>query len=165
MNSVDAVRGNAHVKGWVLLLLMSVREVFQTMLQTKVAPVYEPASFLTLEWTAIVGLTGEMRGMVMFSCDEASAVRIASKMLGVPLEKPDDQTADALGEVCNMIAGNFKHKLSGRGPTTNCALSTPSVVTGKDYRIHRRESESRESLHVTLTFESSPIYISLEVQR
>jgi chemotaxis protein CheX len=163
MKPVGNLSVNAHVEGWVLLLLLSVREVFQTMLRTKVAPVYEPASFLTLEWTAMVGLAGELRGVVMFSCDEVSAVRIASKMLGLSLHKPDSETADALGEICNMIAGNFKHKLSG--PNAHCAMTTPSVVTGKDYRIHRRESQARESLHITLTFEGAPIYISLEVQR
>jgi CheY-specific phosphatase CheX len=56
----------------------------------------------------MVGLTGELRGVLMFSCDEQSAVRITSKMLGVPLPGPDQQTAHALGEVCDMIASNTK---------------------------------------------------------
>jgi chemotaxis protein CheX len=144
------------------LLILSIREVFQTMLQTKVAPVFEPANALTLEWTAMVGLAGHLRGVMMFSCDEASAVRIASKMLGVELKGPDEQTADAIGEVCNMIAGNFKHKVSGL--SAHCALSPPSVVTGTDYRVHRQESGARESLRVTMTFEGAPIYVSLEVR-
>jgi chemotaxis protein CheX len=162
MKAAGASPVKVHVEGWLQLLILSVREVFQTMLRTKVAPVFEPASALTLEWTAMVGLTGEMRGVLMFSCDEVSAVRIASKMLGVPLNGPDDQTADAIGEVCNMVAGNFKHKVSGL--SERCALSPPSVVTGTDYRVHRQESGARESLRITLTFEGAPIYISLEVR-
>jgi chemotaxis protein CheX len=163
MNAASASAAKVHVEGWLQLLILSVREVFQTMLKTKVAPVFEPASSLTLEWTSMVGLTGELRGVLMLSCDEVSAVRIASKMLGVSLKEPDDQTADAIGEVCNMIAGNFKHKVNGL--TANCALSPPSVVTGTDYRVHRQESGAKESLRVTLTFEGAPIYVSLEVQR
>jgi chemotaxis protein CheX len=163
MKAVGTSSIRVHVEGWLQLLTLSVREVFQTMLRVKVAPVFEPASALTLEWTAMVGLTGELRGVVMFSCDEASAIRIASKMLGVSLKERDDQTADAIGEVCNMIAGNFKHKVSGL--SERCALSPPSVITGTDYRVHRQESGARESLRVTLTFEGAPIYISLEVQR
>ena len=158
---VSAVK--VHIEGWLQLLILSVREVFQTMLRAKVAPVFEPASFLTLEWTAMVGLTGELRGVLMLSCDEASAVRITSKMLGISLNEPDDQTADAIGEVCNMIAGNFKHKVSGL--SAHCALSPPWVITGTDYRVHRQESGAKESLRVTLTFEGAPIYVSLEVQR
>jgi chemotaxis protein CheX len=163
MEAASASAAKVHVEGWLQLLILSVREVFQTMLKTKVAPVFEPASSLTLEWTSMVGLTGELRGVLMLSCDEVSAVRIASKMLGVSLKEPDDQTADAIGEVCNMIAGNFKHKVNGL--TANCALSPPSVVTGTDYRVHRQESGAKESLRVTLTFEGAPIYVSLEVQR
>jgi chemotaxis protein CheX len=163
MEAASASPAKVHVEGWLQLLILSVREVFQTMLKTKVAPVFEPASSLTLEWTSMVGLTGELRGVLMLSCDEVSAVRIASKMLGVSLKEPDDQTADAIGEVCNMIAGNFKHKVNGL--TANCALSPPSVVTGTDYRVHRQESGAKESLRVTLTFEGAPIYVSLEVQR
>ena len=130
------------------------------MLSTKLAVVFEPSGRLLLEWTAMVGLTGELRGVVMVSCDEISATRIASKMLGVPLQGPNEQTADALGEICNMIAGNFKHKLSGL--SKRCALSPPTVVTGTDYRVHRQTSGSLQSLSVTFTFEGTPIYVSLE---
>ena len=163
MKAASASPVKVHVEGWLLLLILSVREVFQTMLKTKVAPVFEPASSLTLEWTAMVGLTGELCGTLMFSCGEASAVRITSKMLGISLKEADDQTADAIGEVCNMIAGNFKHKVSGL--SANCALSPPSVITGTDYRVHRQESGAKESLRVTLTFEGAPLYVSLEVRR
>jgi len=162
MTATGAPAVKVHFEGWLLLLVLSVREVFQTMLCSKVAPAFEPARALTLEWTAMVGLTGELRGVLMLSCDEASAVRIASKMLDVSLKEPDDQTADALGEVCNMIAGNFKHKVNGLNE--HCALCPPSVIIGKDYRIHRRESGAKQSLPVTMTFEGAPIYISLEVQ-
>jgi chemotaxis protein CheX len=152
---------SVHLEGWLLLLILSVREVFQTMLATKLAPVFEPSKRLHLEWTAMVGLTGELRGMLMISCDETSATRITSKMLGVPLQGPNEETADALGEVCNMIAGSFKHKVNGL--SERCALSPPTVVTGKDYRVHRQESGSLQSLSVTFTFDGAPIYLSLEV--
>jgi len=152
---------SVHLEGWLFLLILSVREVFQTMLATKVAPVFEPEKGLHLEWTAMVGLAGQLRGALMFSCDEKSAVRITSKMLGVPLPGPNEETADALGEVCNMIAGGFKHKVSGL--SGRCALSPPTVVTGTDYRVHRQESGALQSLSVTFTFEGAPIYLSLEL--
>jgi chemotaxis protein CheX len=153
---------SSHFEGWLQLLILSVREVFKTMVDANVAPVYEPSKVLALEWTSMVGFAGDMQGVLMFSCDETSAVRIACKMLDLP-QAPNEQAADALGEVCNMIAGNFKHKinsLNGR-----CALSPPTVVTGTDYRVHRLESKALQSLHVTFTFEGAPIYVSLEVRR
>jgi len=159
VNASPAV--SVHLEGWLFLLILSVREVFHTMLATKVAPVFEPAKKLHLEWTAMVGLAGELQGVLMFSCDEKSAIRITSKMLGVPLPGANEETADALGEVCNMIAGSFKHKVSGL--SERCALSPPTVVTGKDYRVHRQESGSSQSLSVTFTFEGAPIHLSLEL--
>jgi chemotaxis protein CheX len=158
-----APASNVHLEGWKNLLVLSVREVFQAMLKTKVAPVFEPAKTLTLEWTAMIGLAGELRGVLMLSCDELSAIRIASKMLEMPIEGPNEDCKDALGEACNMIAGNFKHKISGL--SANCALATPAVITGKDYRVHRKESGALESVFVTFTFMASPIYVSLELQK
>jgi chemotaxis protein CheX len=163
MSATGESPARVQIEDWLQLLVLSVREVFQTMLQAKVAPMFEPASTVMLGWTAMVGLTGELRGVLMFSCGEASAVAIASKMLGVSMKEPDDQTPDAVGEVCNMIAGSFKNKVLGL--SEHCALSPPSVITGTDYRLHRQKSKAKESVRVTLTFESAPIYVSLEVHR
>ena len=99
----------------------------------------------------------------MVSCDEVSATQIASKMLELPLQESNQETSDALGELCNMIVGNFKHKISGL--SSNCALSPPTVVTGKDYRVHRKESGALQSLFVTVAFMGAPIYVSLELQK
>jgi chemotaxis protein CheX len=40
---------------------------------------------------------------------------------------------DAMGEVCNMLAGAWK----GRIPelAANCGLSVPAVITGSDYKL------------------------------
>jgi len=164
MNAAGVVPvSDVHLEGWKNLLVVSVREVFQGMLKTKVAPVFQPERTLTLDWTAMIGFAGELRGVLMLSCDEISATRIASKMLEMPIEGPNDECKDALGEVCNMIAGNFKHKVSGL--SAKCALATPTVITGKDYRVHRKESGAQESVFVTFAFMASPVYVSLELQK
>lgn len=58
-----------------------------------------------------------------------------------------------------MIAESFKHKVNGL--SERCALSPPSVVTEKGYRVHRQESEAGigivHSLSVTFTFDGAPI--------
>jgi chemotaxis protein CheX len=160
--AISSSPSTSEVEGWLLLLMVSVQEVFQTMLGTRVAPVFAPSRALRLEWTAMIGLTGGLRGVLMFSCDEKTATRIESQMLRVPVESAGERTADAVGEICNMIAGNFKHKVSGL--SDNCSLCPPCVVTGKDYRLHRRESGALQSLPITFAFAGAPIYISLEVQ-
>jgi hypothetical protein len=67
-------------------------------------------------------------------CEQKAATLMASKMLEVELEKVDHSIADALGEIRNMVTGNFKNKISGLGD--GCMLSPPSVITGDDYTVH-----------------------------
>jgi chemotaxis protein CheX len=69
------------------------------------------------------------------------------------------ETSDALGEVCNMVAGNFKNKISGLGD--GCMLSPPSVITGEDYVVHTRPSMA--ILEVNLLFETMPLLVTLHV--
>jgi len=145
------------------VLVVAAREVFETMLNTKLIPVFEPAQSVRLDWTAMVGLAGMLCGVVTFSCDEQSAIQIASKMLGTHLDEADERAGDAVGEICNMIAGSFKHKINGL--SDHCWLSPPTVVTGTDYRVHRQADSSMEFCRVTFVFEGTPIFVSLEIRK
>ncbi|MFZ0290591.1 MAG: chemotaxis protein CheX [Candidatus Sulfotelmatobacter sp.] len=84
---------------------------------------------------------------------------MASKMLGVDLDKVGPEIADALGEICNMVAGNFKNKIAGLGD--GCMLSPPSVITGDDYTVHPQPETP--ALEVRLLFETMLLVISLHI--
>ncbi len=73
--------------------------------------------------------------------------------------KPCNNHRDAIGEIANMIAGNFKNKLSGMGD--GCMLSVPTVITGSDYCC--RSLSDTGPLEVTFGFEGAPIRVELEV--
>jgi chemotaxis protein CheX len=81
-------------------------------------------------------------------------------MLGVPLEKAGPDISDALGEVCNMVAGNFKNKISGL--SEGCMLSVPTVITGSDYSLYSQADTP--GLEVAFLFEGMPITISLQIR-
>jgi chemotaxis protein CheX len=163
MNTADQqLPADTHLNDWLPLLTVSVREVFDTMLGTKLAPAFEPSRAATLDWTATVGLAGQLSGVVQFSCSEKSAIQIASKMLATQITEADERAADAVGEVCNMIAGNFKHKINGL--SDRCLLSPPMVVSGTDYRVHRQAAKASQSLQITFAFEGAPIYVSVAVR-
>jgi CheY-specific phosphatase CheX len=66
---------------------------------------------------------------------------------------------DAVGEVCNMIAGNFKNKIPGMGD--GCMLSVPTVITGTDYSLHALADSGKIEVH--LLFEELPLIVSIEV--
>jgi chemotaxis protein CheX len=84
---------------------------------------------------------------------------MASKMLGLPLEKVGQDFFDALGEVCNMVAGNFKNKIAGL--SDGCLLSPPTVITGSNYSLHSLADSP--GLQVRMLFENLPIIISLQI--
>jgi chemotaxis protein CheX len=64
-----------------------------------------------------------------------------------------------MGEIANMVAGNFKNKVAGLGD--DCMLSTPTVITGGDYSLHSLGDSVR--LEVRLLFDSRPVTVTLQV--
>ena len=84
---------------------------------------------------------------------------MTSKMLGVALDKVGPEVADAFGEVCNMVAGNFKNKIAGLAE--GCMLSPPTVITGSDYSLHSMAESP--GLEINLLFENMPLAISLQI--
>ncbi len=145
-------------KEWLPVLELATIEVFETMLACPLTASAETSTD-TLNVTAMVGLAGMLCGVMSVRCQQKAAALMASKMLGVELEKVDHEIADALGEICNMIAGNFKNKISGLGD--GCMLSPPSVITGDDYTVHSQPESP--TMEVSLLFESMPLAISLHI--
>jgi len=107
----------------------------------------------------MVGLAGQLSGVLSVRCSGKAAALMTSKMLGVELDKVGPEMSDALGEVCNMVAGNFKNKIPG--VAEGCMLSPPTVITGSDYSLHSLADSP--ALEIRLLFESEPIVISLMI--
>ncbi len=145
-------------KKWIPILELASQEVFELMLGSHlvVAPV-PVADDLVI--TAMVGLAGVLCGVLTIRCSSKAAAKMASKMLGIEAQKPQEEIWDALGEVCNMIAGNFKNKVSGLGD--GCMLSVPTVITGNDYECH--SFGETNNLQVEFRFEDEGIIIALEI--
>jgi chemotaxis protein CheX len=141
------------------MLDLAAREVFEIMLGTRLE-LCEKADRNEGRFTALVGLAGSLCGVLCLRCDEDAARVMAGKMLGMPPEEMNTDSWDALGEVANMIAGNFKGKLSGIG--NHCMLSVPTIIVGDDYQTH--PLSGGQMLEVIFDFESKPIWVWLELQ-
>jgi chemotaxis protein CheX len=145
---------------WIPFLEVSAREVFELMLSCHLTP----ASSIDesgMNVTAMVGLAGQLCGVITVRCHETTAVLMASKMVGLPIEKVGQDFPDALGEVCNMVAGNFKNKIGGL--SDKCMLSPPSVITGSNYSLHSMANSP--AMEIRMLFESLPVIICLQVYR
>lgn len=159
MKSVDEIAASSGTpEGWLPLLELSAREVFEIMLGCKLE-LQNDLGPSPLEFTAMVGLAGQLCGLLTLRCSAQSAVVMASKMLGMELKQGDEQMWDAIGEIANMIAGNFKNKLTGMGD--RCMLSVPTVITGSDYNC--RSMSDGSALEVNFRFDGEPIVVTVEV--
>ncbi len=147
---------NDRHEDWVPLLGVAAREVFELMLGSQLT-VPATAENANLDITSMVGLAGQVCGVLSVRCDGKAAALMTSRMLGVELDKVGPEMSDALGEVCNMVAGNFKNKIAGLAES--CMLSPPTVITGNDYTLHSLANSP--ALEVRLLFEGMPIIISL----
>ena len=156
MNELLAANGSH--QGWIPLLDTAAREVFELMLSCHLT-VPGSAVEIPMEVTAMVGLAGRLCGVLTICCDGKAAALMASKMLGVDPDEVGPEVSDAIGEVCNMVAGNFKNKIAGLAE--GCMLSPPTVITGSDYDLH--SMSDYPALELRLLFEGIPILISLQV--
>lgn len=154
-NPISANDGT--LESWRPMLELAVREVFEIMLGCKLdGPADE--STLPCEFTAMVGLAGQICGLLTLRCGTQSAALMAGKMLGIEIKEEDQQMWDAIGEIANMVAGNFKNKLAGMAD--GCMLSVPTVITGSDYSC--RSMADSAPLEVSFRFEGEPLLIALE---
>ncbi|GAA0742810.1 chemotaxis protein CheX [Dactylosporangium roseum] len=82
-----------------------------------------PAEKHVADVTASVSVTGAWRGHVLVSCSDAAARNVAAALLGIEFDEvTEEDVADALGELANIIGGNVKSLLP-----EPCALSLPHV--------------------------------------
>ena len=143
---------------WVPTLRLAMQEVFDLMLAYQLEIPAEAPPEEGLEITAMVGLAGQLCGVLTLRCNARSAARMASRMLGVDVETAGAEMWDAVGEICNMVAGNFKNKISGLGD--GCMLSVPTVITGADYDVHPMVNEN---IRTVFLFEGEPVVLTLEI--
>ncbi len=140
---------------WKTIMECAALEVFELMAGIRpdfLTTTEEPSG----EQTAMVGMAGALCGMTTLRCTRTTAARLASLMLGDDASNPS-ASRDALGELCNMIAGNFKSKISNLAD--HCMLSVPTVISGENYSLET--SEPTEGVTVALKFEGQPLWVSL----
>jgi chemotaxis protein CheX len=146
---------------WSPLLDCAAKEVFQMMVHTDLTTMPdteagEPAG----DTTAMVGLAGALCGVLSIRCNSHTAESVAGKMLGSTGAVQASDISDAVAEICNMVAGNFKSKISALGD--RCMLSVPTVIRGDDYEMV--SLADGDHIIICLGYDGSPVWISLALK-
>ena len=89
----------------------------------------QKSAFTTDEVTALVGVTGKVSGMVMYSMSQATALGIVSRVMGREFDDFDDLAQSGIGELGNVITGRAGVLLSQAGFPSN--ITPPALVVGK----------------------------------
>jgi len=83
--------------------------------------------------SGVIGLSGQAKGSLALSFKESCILVIITNMLGETYKEINNDVADAVGEITNMISGVARKKLEAGGLVVTAAI--PSVIVGKNHSI------------------------------
>jgi len=83
--------------------------------------------------TGVIGLTGVANGTISVTFQERCILSIVSNMLGEKMVHLNEDIADAVGELTNMVSGQARRELEEIGRVFQAAI--PSVIMGKSHSI------------------------------
>ncbi len=135
---------------------MVAAEVWSSFLGDEEPLLIGPPAELTVGWSAAVSVSGEWQGMISVELSAEMADQVTRRMLCLddgPL--PDEDVADAVGELVNMIGGGVKSLMPGPS-----ALSLPVVAAGRV----ARPSDVTEVCRFDAQWAGSPLVISVHIQ-
>lgn len=144
---------------WADLLQAATLEVFEIVLGKGLQSTAEPAPSSNVDLTAMIGLAGRLSGVLSVRCSTATALGIASRMWGKEIVAFDGDVRDALGEICNMVAGGFKARVAGLAD--GCLISVPTVITGRDYQLHSLADAA--CIQTCLLYDGGPLWVILDL--
>lgn len=111
------------------------------------------------EVTVLIGITGKLHGVVMYSLAERTAKNIVSAMLGERIPIFDAMAESAIAEMGNVISGLASAQLENAGYI--CNIAPPTMVIGRGVII---STINIKRLVIPLNTEHGTIRISVAVK-
>jgi chemotaxis protein CheX len=116
-------------------------------------PTYDPNQ--PSEVYSSVSITGSWAGHVVYASSFAAARRAAAAFLAMELDEvSEEDLADALGELANIVGGNVKAMLP-----TGCFLSLPQVVLAPETSTKYPNAERISGVYGL--WEGEPVNVSM----
>lgn len=117
-------------------IIDATTDIFSTMLMMDLNvgdPVEGTGGEVLSNITSMLGLGGDIRGMLAVHCPAAVAMSITGGFLGMDVDELNEDVKDAIGEIANMVAGNLKVAFAGYDMKIELAI--PSSVVGESFRV------------------------------
>jgi chemotaxis protein CheX len=118
-------------------LTLALVKTFRTMLAAKLESVHPKAvaRFPGEHLLGTIEFSGKAEGRVFLRLSQDGAKRVAAGVMGLKPEEITDasEVSDAIGELLNIITGNFKSNLCDAG--LDCRLQPPTVTRCNSFDV------------------------------
>lgn len=166
ITSVDAAVMRTGIGGAILVamsgpLIRAIAKTFQTMLARPLTtvPARSLDPFSEEHVVAEVAFAGKAAGAVQIRLAKPTARLFGAAMLGLSPGDlgGDEELTDVLGELANIVVGNFKSNLCDAGLT--CKLSPPKITRTNDSKLRSVEGGLAERIG----FRSDDVHFFVDV--
>ncbi|KAA3615679.1 MAG: chemotaxis protein CheX [Calditrichaeota bacterium] len=106
---------------------------------------------IVLEYTGIIGISGERKGSIYFTTEKIQLSSLAKIMLGID-DVTSEDLKDLAGEIANTISGNLRQIFGDE-----FLISIPVIVEGQARDI--RLPEDIESYVIPINWQNSKSYL------
>ncbi len=115
-------------------------------------------TFTTEDVNIVAGVSGDVRGSAIYAMPLATALNLASTMLGERVLVMDELSWSAIAELGNIITGHATELLFQAG--LNCQMNPPAVLRGANMEI----STTVAALVVPLSTPSGTFEINVAIE-
>lgn len=136
-------------------VLALTEEVWNSFVGTDepLLPGLEPTNARWVDFAATITASGAWNGIVTLEFAAHTAELVSARMLGLD-EAGEEDVADAVGELVNMVGGNVKSLMPGPS-----SLSLPVVTTGRV----ARSTDATEVCRADLTWAGHPLSVAVHL--
>ena len=138
----------------------SLKEIADSMLflPVEATDALEEMSKMVVDISALIGMSGALQGSIRLAAPDASALAIASALVGEEKTSIDAEAKDAFGEMCNMMAGGIQLRVEER--MGKIRISPPLMIVGQG---HRTRQDRRSSILVQeLKLDGHPFFTEIQ---
>lgn len=140
-------------------------ETFKEFVGIEVAPKHphfmDPETVLEWDISAVIGLSGVVRGAIIVSMKSELALKLTNLLTGEDHSEIDADVVDAIGEINNIIAGNIKPKVPNGD---KIVISIPTIIKGKEHTIAWPSKQTRILCVPHTAYENDVFYLMVAIE-
>ena len=143
------------------LIINAVTRTYDTMLRAQMAPLDFQVE-LDGQMVGAITIAGKVQGKVFLRLPDNVACWLVERFLGPDaVPDPNEIFGDVVGELLNMVGGNFKSNLVDAG--LSCTLSVPAV--GMEGKFDPKTDDDSQYTSMGFSVDGTPVFVDLQMKR